>query len=99
MFIHVVFFWCKPGTSSEAKQAMIDYAHKEMPGIPSVRNVWAGTMVPSGRDVVDASYDVGLCVVFDDQAGHDQYQPHPIHLKFVEQFKQLWTKVRVHDFK
>lgn len=99
MFIHVVFFWCKPGTSEEAKQAMIDYAHKEMPKISSVRHVWAGKMVPSARDVVDTTYDVGLCVVFDDQAGHDLYQPHAIHQRFVQLFNSHWSKVRVQDFK
>jgi len=99
MFIHVVLFWCKSGTSNEAKQAMIDYAHKQMPAIPSVRHVWAGKAVASARDVVDSSYDIGLCVVFDDQAGHDQYQPHPVHEKFVQLFKSHWDRVRVFDYK
>ena len=37
------------------------------------------------RDVVDNSYDVGLCVVLDDSAGHDVYQEHPLHKEFIAQ--------------
>ena len=99
MFVHVVLFWCKPGTADTAKQAMIDYAHKQMPAIPSVRHVWAGHPVASAREVVDSSYDLGLCVIFDDQAEHDVYQVHDLHQKFVQQFSSHWTKVKVFDYK
>lgn len=99
MFVHVVLFWCKPGTPDDVKQAIIDYAHKQMPAIPSVRNVWAGRSVASPREVVDSSYDIGLCVIFDDQAGHDVYQPHDVHQKFVQTFSSHWAKVRVFDYK
>ena len=98
MFVHVVFFWCKPGTSESAKQEMIKYCREQMPAISSVRQVYAGTSVASPRDVVDSSYDVGLCVLFDDKAGHDLYQPHEIHQGFVARFKHLWDRVRVQDF-
>jgi hypothetical protein len=98
MFIHVVFFWCKEGTAESVKQEMIRFAHERMPKIPSIKNVWAGKAVASPRDVVDSSYDVGLCVVFADKAGHDAYQPHEIHQKFVNRFKDHWTRVRVQDF-
>lgn len=98
MFIHVVFFWCKPGTPESVKQEMLKYAHEVMPKIPSVKQVWSGKSVPSPRDVVDSSYDVGLCVVFADKAGHDLYQPHELHNEFVRRFKDHWNRVRVFDF-
>lgn len=98
MFIHVVFFWCKPGTSESVKQEMINYCREQMPKVPSVKQVFAGKSVASARDVVDSSYDIGLCVIFDDQAGHDHYQPHTIHQGFVARFKDHWAKVRVQDF-
>ncbi len=99
MFVHVVLFWCKPGTPETVKQAIVDYAHKQMPTIPSVRHVWAGRSVASARDVVDSSYDLGLCVIFDNQAGHDVYQPHDIHQNFIKLFSSHWAKVRVFDYK
>ncbi len=98
MFIHVVFFWCKEGTADSVKEEMIRYAHEQMAKISSVRHVWAGRSVPSPREVVDSSYDVGLCVVFDDKAGHDLYQPHEIHQEFVKRFSSHWAKVKVQDF-
>lgn len=98
MFIHTVLFWCKPGTPEQVKQDMIRYAREQMPAIKTIRHIWAGKAVPSARDVVDGSYDVGWCVVFDDQAGHDFYQPHEVHEKFVQLFKSHWAKVRVYDY-
>ena len=98
MFMHVVFFWCKEGTSDAVKQEMIRYCQEEMPKVSSVKNAWAGRSVASARDVVDSSYDVGLCVCFADQAGHDLYQPHAIHQEFMRRFKAHWAKVRVQDF-
>ncbi len=98
MFIHVVFFWLKPGTPEPVKQAMIRYAHEEMGKVPTVKNVWSGKSVASARDVVDSSFDVGLCVTFADKAGHDAYQPHAIHSEFIRRFKDHWARMRVQDF-
>ena len=50
------------------------------------------------REVVDNSYDVGLCCLFDDTAGHDAYQTHPLHDQFIERNKAHWAKVIVRDF-
>jgi hypothetical protein len=98
MFIHVVFFWCKPGTSESVKQDMIRYYREEVPKVATVKQTFAGKAVASPRDVVDSSYDVGLCVIFDDKAGHDFYQTHKIHLAFVSRFQDHWARVRVQDF-
>ena len=49
------------------------------------------------RDVVDNSYSASELIFFDDVAGQDAYQVHPIHEKFVEQCSHLWQKVIVYD--
>lgn len=98
MFVHVVFFWCKDGTGDEVKEQMIHYAREIMPQIPQVKQVFAGRAVASPRPVVDSSYDVGLCVLFDNKEGHDAYQPHELHEAFVKRFKDHWARVRVQDF-
>jgi hypothetical protein len=97
MFVHCVLFWCKEQTE-ETQQQMIDFAHDRMSKIPSVRQVYAGKSIASSREVVDSSYQLGLCVIFDDQAGHDAYQIHDIHQEFVKKFASAWTKVRVFDY-
>lgn len=49
------------------------------------------------RDVNDKEFDVALHIVFRDKAAHDKYAEHPRHMKFIEQFKDSWAKVRVFD--
>jgi hypothetical protein len=38
-----------------------------------------------------------LHVVFENRAAHDAYQTAPRHLKFIEENKATWKKVRVFD--
>ena len=42
----------------------------------------------------DRDWDVALHLVFADKAAHDKYQDHPEHLKFIEENKANWEKVR-----
>jgi hypothetical protein len=49
------------------------------------------------RDINDRDFDVSLHMVFGSKAAHDKYQEHPRHLKFIEENKQNWAKVRVFD--
>ncbi len=49
------------------------------------------------REVNDLDFDVSLHLVFANKAAHDTYQDHPRHLKFIEENKENWAKVRVFD--
>ncbi len=49
------------------------------------------------RDVNDLDFDVALHLVFKDKASHDAYAVDPEHLKFIEENKANWVKVRVFD--
>ena len=49
------------------------------------------------REVNDRDFQVGLHVVFASKADHDRYQEHPEHLKFIDEQKANWAKVRVFD--
>jgi hypothetical protein len=49
------------------------------------------------REVNDQDFDVSLLMIFASKAAHDKYQEHPRHLKFVEDNKENWEKVRVFD--
>lgn len=99
MFVHVVYFWTKVGTPESAKRQLIDDCRKYLGDIPAVRHLWTGRPAMTPRDVVDNSYDVGLCVVLDDSAGHDLYQDHPLHKEFIARNKPSWERVQVYDFK
>jgi hypothetical protein len=99
MFVHVVYFWTKDGTPDSAKQQLVEDCRKYLGDIPTVRHLWTGRPAMTPRDVVDNSYDVGLCVVLDDSAGHDVYQDHPLHKEFIARNKPNWKRVQVYDFK
>jgi hypothetical protein len=95
--VHHVYFWLKNPYSKEDLAKLIE-------GISSLKKIETLRMVKIGvpaattkRDVIDDSYSISLLTVFDDIAGQDVYQIHPIHLKFVETYSPLWNKVVVYD--
>jgi hypothetical protein len=99
MFVHVVFFWLKD-TAPEGEADRVVASCRELLGqIPTVRKIEAGRPAMTPRDVVDNSYDVGLCVLLDDAAGHDVYQVHDLHKQFIARHKDHWKRVQVYDFK
>ena len=98
MFVHVVYFWMQPGASDAARRQLAEDCQAYLAKIPTVRHIWSGRPAMTPRDVVDNSYDVGLCVVLDDSAGHDVYQQHPLHKEFIARNKPQWKRVQVYDF-
>lgn len=98
MFIHQVLFWLKKDAPAAARDQLLADARELLGKIPTVKHLWAGRPAMTPRDVVDNSYDVGLCVILDDAAGHDLYQDHPLHKQFISRNKDGWTRVQVYDF-
>jgi len=99
MFVHVVYFWIKPGAPDAARSNLVEDCRKYLGKIPTVRHIWTGRPAMTPREVVDNSYDVGLCVVLDDSPGHDVYQEHPLHKEFIARNREHWKRVQVYDFK
>jgi hypothetical protein len=94
---HHVFFWLKNPDSKEDLNKLLE-GLRTLEKIESVRKINIG--VPAStekRPVVDNSYHASELIFFDDVAGQDIYQVHPIHKKFVEQYSHLWAKVIVYD--
>jgi hypothetical protein len=98
MFVHTVYFWLHPGTPDAAREQLIEHCRTLLTQVPTVRQLWAGPPAGTPRDVVDNSYACGLTVLFDDRAGHDVYQDHPLHHGFIERNRQHWARVQVYDF-
>ncbi len=96
MFVHCVYFWLKPGISAADEALFVERA-KALTTLPSVKHGWFGKPAATDRPVIDRSYSYGLTVVFDDEAGHDAYQVHPVHDAFRE-LHHLWTAVKIYDF-
>ena len=95
--IHHVFFWLEEPQNDAHKKQLLEELNQLLK-VETIKMSHIG--FPAGtesRDVVDHSYSVSYMVVFDDQAGQDAYQIHPLHLKFVEENSHLWEKVIVYD--
>ena len=98
MFIHFVLFWMNRDATPTQREQLIADAKTYLGKIPTVRTLHVGKPNMTPRPVVDNTYDVGLCVVLDDPAGHDIYQEHPLHKQFIERNKQNWQRVLIYDF-
>jgi len=97
MLAHNVFF-SLADNSDAAKEELVAACKRYLSGHPGTVFFAAGTLVEDcDRPVNDRDFDVGLHVVFKNRAAHDQYQKAERHLKFIEENKANWKKVRVFD--
>jgi hypothetical protein len=49
------------------------------------------------REVNDKDFDVSLHIVFGTLSAHDAYQTSPEHLRFIDENRANWKRVRVFD--
>ncbi len=91
---HQVYFWLK---NPEDRQKLIDGVNT-LKKIKTVRQMHVGIVAGTEkRDVIDTSWGVSLLLFFDDIAGEASYQTDPIHLDFVKNYSNLWSKVVIYD--
>jgi hypothetical protein len=95
-FAHHVYFWFKKSVSNKDK-TRFEEALKKLVTIETIVEMHLGAPASTRREVVDRSYTYSLLTTFKNKDDHDIYQTHPIHLKFIEEFSDLWEKVVVYD--
>ncbi|UKJ06222.1 Dabb family protein [Solitalea lacus] len=96
MLSHHVLFWLKADTTAEQK-ASFRKGLESVKAIETVKSIHIGTPAPIERAVVDTTYTFSLLLSFDDLAGHDVYQVHPVHKAFLDEFRGLFDKVVIYD--
>ena len=97
MIGHMVYFKLKDATP-EGRQKLVDACDKYLADHDGVVFYSAGVVGEEfKRDVNDRDWDVALHLVFADKAAHDKYAVHKEHLKFIDENKATWAKVRVFD--
>lgn len=97
MLSHAVYFTLKD-SCQEAQQALIAACEKYLRNHEGVLYFSAGVLEPElAREVNDRAFDVALLVVFKDRAAHDAYQAADAHLRFIEEGRDNWARVRVFD--
>jgi hypothetical protein len=94
---HMVYFKLKESNDA-GREKLVAACKKYLSGHEGIVYFSAGVLAPEfKRDVNDQDFDVALNLVFENKAAHDKYQDHPRHLKFIEENKDTWAKVRVFD--
>jgi hypothetical protein len=96
MFVHSVYFWLKPELKDDDRAKFWEGV-RSLTTIESVRQSFIGSPASTDRPIIDRSYSCALIVVFDDLAGHEAYQVHPIHDKFRDECSAFWSKVQIYD--
>lgn len=97
MLVHNVYFTLKDGTP-ENTQKLTDACYKYLKNHPGVVFFAAGPLVQElDRPVNVRDFHVGLHVIFKTKKDHDTYQTAADHLKFIEENKPTWDKVKVFD--
>lgn len=95
---HIVLVWLKnPGDAAD-RDALIAVAKAFPAQIREIEHLSVGTAVPSERDIVDDSFDVGFVMRFANEADLATYVDHPDHVNAVkEKLKPIAAKVVVYD--
>ncbi|HEX8199074.1 MAG TPA: Dabb family protein [Isosphaeraceae bacterium] len=94
---HAVYFTLKDRTP-EARQKLVDSCRKYLTDHAGAISFSVGTLAEDVKEPVsDFDFDVALCVVFRDKAAKEQYLTDPRHVKFVEENRGTWSRVRVFD--
>lgn len=95
-FIHHVYFWLKNADSKEDHAKLLEGLHK-LSKVQTIKTVHIGQPADTNRDVIERGYAFSWFCLFDNGADQASYQVDPIHLKFVEDYSHLWSKVIVYD--
>ncbi len=95
-FIHAVYFYLGDDMSEEQKKDF-SLVLDSLAQIPPLKSVYYGPPAMTDRKVVDNSYDYAWVCFFEDAAGHDAYQEHPLHLDFIKRYSPLIKDVKIFD--
>jgi hypothetical protein len=97
MLAHNVYF-SLIDASPTAQQQLLEACRKYLAPHQGIVWVACGTLARElNRPVNDRDFDVGLHILFASQADHDAYQVSDTHLRFIDENKANWKKVRVFD--
>ena len=96
MFVHHVFFWMKEDITADDFKAF-ENGVSTLPTIDLVKFGNIGKPASTDRPIIERSYSYSLLLVFENKTAHDEYQTHPVHLKFIGNCSMLWSRVLIYD--
>ncbi|MFL2877239.1 MAG: Dabb family protein [Pontiellaceae bacterium] len=95
MFKHIVMWRLKPEVKEEDQLEMKRQLEALLDVVPSLKAIEVGLNIAKG----DATYDVVLTTVFEDEVGFQAYATDPVHLEVVDFVRRLVCDRAVVDFK
>lgn len=96
---HVVLVWLADRGDRDKRRAVVE-ASRSLADIPGVLSVEVGTVLPSGRGIVDDSFDVGIHMSFRSERDMQAYVGHPDHVDTVKRvIAPLAERITVYDFR
>jgi hypothetical protein len=96
IFIHHVYFWLQNPSSEDDRLKLIAGLEK-LSKVKTIKMFHIGKPADTNRDVIERTYAVSWMLIFENKEDQDSYQTDPIHLKFIDECKHLWSKVIVYD--
>lgn len=96
MFVHHVFFWMKENITPDGFKTF-ENGVSTLPTIDLVKFGNIGKPASTNRPIIERSYSYSLLLVFENKIAHDEYQTHPVHLKFIGNCSMLWSRVLIYD--
>jgi hypothetical protein len=96
IFIHHVFFWLKNAADKDDRNKLVE-GLKKLSSAKTIKSFHIGEPANTRREVIDSSYDISWMLVFENEEDQDSYQTDPVHLKFIDDCSQLWSRVVVYD--
>lgn len=95
--IHIVIIWLKEAGNQGHIQEIVDVT-RQLGEIPEIQEVRVGKSIPSSRQIVDDSFDVGIHMTFANQTDLGIYLAHEKHKDVVATvLKPLTKKILVYD--
>ena len=98
-FAHTVYFWLKNPDSQDDRKAFETSLQKFLDHSGYAKTKFIGIPPRASRDVVDGSFTYSLIVTFESAEAQKNYQDEAPHKLFIEESRELWTKVIVYDSK
>jgi hypothetical protein len=96
VFVHHVYFWLKNPESKTDFDKLVD-GLKKLSAVKTIKDFHIGKPADTNREVIERGYAVSWLVQFANAADQASYQTDPIHLKFIDECSQVWSKVIVYD--
>jgi Stress responsive A/B Barrel Domain len=96
VFVHHVYFWLKNPESKTDFDKLVD-GLKKLSHVKTIKDFHIGKPADTNREVIERGYAVSWLVQFANAADQASYQTDPIHLKFIDECSQVWSKVIVYD--